>query len=134
MISLISFHNRQNTELFIRFLSLPCCLGLPPVCIDVPFTPFSDTKGESLMFTRHQIQFLSCSRCHGQTREAFTEIHSTLWSTTRKISYYGQRVLFTVGGGGGNRSSPARNAVTVGCGRKAVIVVCAKHKSKQDHK
>lgn len=99
-----------------------------PVYTAVPFTPFSDTKDQSPMFIQ---QLLAVVPLLWVKQRAFAELHSTLWSRSMKISYYSQRVLFT---GEKNRSNPACNAVTVGCGRKDVIVVCAKHKSKQDHK
>lgn len=98
----------------------------------VSSTPFNETKDKSSMFRQRQIQPLPCALCHGQTmREPllrFTPLHGG-WPvkeviTVRKQWYGGEK----------NRSSPACNAVTVGCGRKDVIVVCAKHKSKQDHK
>lgn len=64
MVLLAPFHQQQNTEFCIHFLSLPCCPGLSPIYTDVPYTPFSDTANESIMFIKHQIQL-----CHGQTRE-----------------------------------------------------------------
>lgn len=122
--------NQQNTEFRIGFLSLPCCAA--------SFLFAFTSHLHLLMIQRVNLSCL-CNKysfCHvpfimGEPESVYRDsLHLMEHDQGNKLL----RSESPVYRAGGNRSSPACHTITVGCGRKDVIVVCAKQKCKEDHK